>query len=88
MVVAVPAIDVNAADGGRHALGLHDLHHLGDLLGCQPGELAVVDGDVGLAPGRVLRQCRARHLAQQALCHRLHALEVTGPSSGILLVYF
>ena len=51
VVVAVPAIDVDAADGGVHAFAFHQRHYSVDLRLAQGGELAVVDGNVGFAAG-------------------------------------
>ncbi|MPN28200.1 hypothetical protein SDC9_175640 [bioreactor metagenome] len=48
---AVPAVDVDAADGGVHASGAHQRHALVDARLRQLREFAVVDGDVGLAAG-------------------------------------
>jgi hypothetical protein len=71
-----PAVDVNRADGGVHAFALHDADHLRNALRRKLHKLAVVDGDVGFAPVAVLRQRGARHIAQHASCHSLHAREV------------
>ena len=53
----------------------------------QVAELAVVDGDVGFAPGESVAR-RARHLGLDARQHLLHGVEVVGAGGGILLVYF
>jgi ABC-2 type transport system ATP-binding protein len=49
-------------------------------------ELAVVDGDVGLAPRRVGGARGARNLALDARQHGLHAREVGGARGRVLLV--
>ena len=56
VVVAEPAVDVDAADGRVHALGPHQRHDARHGGGVQVHEFAVVDRDVGLAAGGILRQ--------------------------------
>ena len=85
-VVAKPAVDVDGAHRGRHALLPHHLHHGGNALRRKVGEFAVVDGDVGHTAGAVTRQHRARHFAHDAPCRSLQALGVVCPRGGVLLI--
>ncbi|MDT4861063.1 hypothetical protein FQZ97_956540 [compost metagenome] len=86
VVPADPAIDMDGTHRGMQAARLHQAHHPRDGRVVQLGELAVVDGDVGLAPGAVLRQAGLRQLGQDALRHRLQACEVGLPRRGVLQV--
>ena len=88
VVRAKPAVDVNRADGGVHSFALHDADHFCDALRRKLRKLAVVDGDVGFAPGAVLRQCGARHVAQHAGGYILHALEVGPTHCSVLYIVF
>ena len=83
-VAAEPAVDVNRADGCVHAFGAHQCDHRGDLRWRQVRELAVVDRDVGDAPGAVPRQRAARHFAQHARGHLAQPLRVA-PARGFVL---
>ena len=88
VVRAKPAVDVNRADRRIHAFALHDADDLRDALRRKLRKLAVVDGDVGFAPGAVLRQRGARHVAQHAGGHSLHAREVGLADVLVLRIVF
>jgi len=85
-VIADPAVDVDRAHGGVQAVAAHEGHHLRDLGLVQMRKLAVVDRDVGLAPGAVGGQAGLRQFAQHALCGGLQAREVGGPGGRVLQV--
>ena len=88
VVRAKPAVDVNRADRRIHAFALHDADHLRDALWRKLHKLAVVDGDVGFAPRAVLRQRGARHVAQHAGGHSLHAPEIGLTDVLVLRIVF
>jgi len=86
VVHADPAVDVDGTDGGAEPVLAHQPHDTVDVGFVQPGELAVVDGDVGLAAGAVLRQPRVRQGGQYALRHRLQPHRVRPPCGRVLRV--
>ena len=86
VVRAKPAIDVDAAHRGIHARRPHDAHRLVNALLGQVRELAVVDGDVRLAPRRVGGTAGAGHLALDLCKHFLHAGVVALAGGLVLLV--
>ena len=88
VVRAEPAVDVDAAHGGVHACGAQDRHALVDPLLGQVCELAVVDGDVRFASGRVGRAAGAGHPGFDVSQHLLHAGEMGCARGCILLISF
>ena len=86
VVVAEPAVDVDGAHRGVHALVPHEAHHLCHARRRQLRVFAVVYGDVGLAARAVARQRGARHFANDAPRDLLHAREIGGANLLVLLV--
>ena len=86
VVLAEPAVDVDGADGGIHARGLHDGHAFIDLCLRHMSEFAVIHGDIAFATGRIGGTSGAGHGGFDLLEHLLHAGKVAGTLIGRLLV--
>jgi hypothetical protein len=70
VVLPIPAVDVDGADGGVRARS-KNAHHVGHLGGAQLNKFAVVNGVIGFAPGGVSRPHR--------VLHSVHALQPLKP---------
>ena len=88
VVVAKPAVDVDAADRGLQALAFHERHDGRDLRLTQMRKLAVINRDVGFPPRRIGGSVYPRQFALDLLQHALHAAKVAGAGRPILLLHF